>query len=206
MITPPGNERTGILQRVTWLLLAPLLVGAATGLLVSALVWLFEIMSLGSLASSTTPWTVFVLLAALPLSVLCMQYIVGTLSPSTNEFYIIHSNERPVRMPASADSRSSPCRRRDSRVRWSSGPGVAVVQPRSRTWRPVRAVVRPLVGRSRTWPAHESRCQRRNRGHLFISRSGCHVRFGGPVSQRLRRPPDRSGDDRRRRGLSDSGS
>lgn len=99
MIMPPGNERTGILQRVTWLLLVPLLVGAVTGLLVSGLVWLFEIMSLGSLASSTTPWTVFVLLAALPLSVLCMKYIAGTLSPSTNEFYIIHSNERPVRMP-----------------------------------------------------------------------------------------------------------
>jgi len=99
MITSPGNERTGVLHRVTWLLLVPLLVGAATGLLVSALAWLFETKSLGSLVASTSPWIVLVLLAALPLSILCMRCIAGTLSPSTNEFYIIHSNEKSDRMP-----------------------------------------------------------------------------------------------------------
>ena len=94
-----GNGRFRIRHRAVWILLVPAVVGVLTGLLVSGLAWLFEVKSLGSLVASPSPWIMVVILAGLPLSVLSMRFIAGTLAPSTNEFYIIHSNGSTGRMP-----------------------------------------------------------------------------------------------------------
>ena len=69
------------------------------GLCVSGVAWLFEGQMLGSLVGSTSPWIVLVLLAALPLSVLVMRFVAGRLWPSTNEFYIIYSNDQKEQLP-----------------------------------------------------------------------------------------------------------
>lgn len=95
----PANGRFRIWHRAVWILLVPAVVGGLTGLLVSGLAWLFEVKSLGSLVASPAPWVMLVILAGLPLSVLSMRFIAGTLAPSTNEFYIIHSNGNTGRMP-----------------------------------------------------------------------------------------------------------
>ena len=78
--------------RIAWLLVVPIMLGSLIGLFVSGLSWLFESQLLDRLIGSASPWTALVLLAALPLSVLSMRFVAGTLTPSTNEFYIIHSN------------------------------------------------------------------------------------------------------------------
>ncbi|MDG2150212.1 MAG: chloride channel protein [Planctomycetota bacterium] len=77
----------------------PALLGGVIGLCVSGLIWFFEGQVLGSLVTSTSPSIVWITLAALPLSVLAMRFVAGTLSPSTNELYILRANDTRKSMP-----------------------------------------------------------------------------------------------------------
>ncbi len=90
---------TDNLSRLLGLVVLPAILGGVTGLCVSGLVWLFEEHALNSLVTSTSPWTVLITLAALPLSVLVMRFVAGTLSPSTNELYILRANDANKSMP-----------------------------------------------------------------------------------------------------------
>lgn len=92
-----GSKR--ILRRCLTVLVLPVILGVVTGLCVSGAAWLFEGQALGSMASSGSPWILLILLAALPLSVLVMRFVVGTLTPTTNEFYIIYSNDKKHPLP-----------------------------------------------------------------------------------------------------------